>query len=407
MTNSIKAVIFNYNVLLDSAYCDPAGIGVLLNELRKKDIKIVVFSTKHQQFGHLFAQAGLPQPDLILCKSDVGATKGSPKWIEKTCSVLNIRSYEILYVGDDAMDWRTAINSSVFYLHATWTSKPNNSQITAIEARFPRFVFKFATHFLMRPPRFEFSYDWSSQIFSRTLLYQNVVLPCSSVEGVSKANFKLHDVLTYKKRVLIDQHNSIYILLMHAITSLYLEGLLERADGMKPPRFLTYPGSQIGSISTVFTDDLSNFAKFFHGMYDTNLNRFQTAANTSLERYNGGRVDFTTQTNTVNLQTKVDYSGRTVVVIDDFSTSGKSLSWASNLITTAGAARVVQLAIGKYSWNETRYFPQTPNLIRPFTTKSYNESDFVTETQPLVRNRKAATTIQESCRLWKENRFYW
>ena len=45
---------------------------------------------------------------------------------------------------------------------------------------------------------------------------------------------------------------------------------------------------------------------------------------------------------------KIRRKDRTVLVFDDFTSTGRTLDWARNLLYAAGASRVVLLTVGKY-----------------------------------------------------------
>ncbi|GGL16262.1 phosphoribosyltransferase [Mangrovihabitans endophyticus] len=56
---------------------------------------------------------------------------------------------------------------------------------------------------------------------------------------------------------------------------------------------------------------------------------------------------------------------KTVIVFDDFTTTGSSLEWAWNLFLAAGAREVIALTIGKYSTRYTTYDPKPGVSIDP------------------------------------------
>lgn len=155
---TLKAVIFDYGVLFKDDPETVKRLRFLLERLSALDIKLVVFSTHERDIDGELEKRGLPPSDLFLFRSMVGKSKGSPRWVEMAAEVLGISTFQCAYIGDDKQDWLTAIKAAVFYIHASW-SKPRPSEVTAIEVGHPLEILGFITHFLLIPPRFEYTLD--------------------------------------------------------------------------------------------------------------------------------------------------------------------------------------------------------------------------------------------------------
>jgi hypothetical protein len=79
----------------------------------------------------------------------------------------------------------------------------------------------FATHFLPRPPRWEYVLDVPEKgVHVRSLLNASAVLAASA----PKNEFRLQDVLTYEIEVRVGNIPAQNLLLLHALSSLLLEG---------------------------------------------------------------------------------------------------------------------------------------------------------------------------------------
>jgi hypoxanthine phosphoribosyltransferase len=147
--------------------------------------------------------------------------------------------------------------------------------------------------------------------------------------------------------------------------------------------------------------------KVFHGYFiDNLLFRAEQGIDTSLERVKArresriARVTFANQTDTVHVAYRGSLAGRTVVVFDDFTTTGRSLEWARNLLYAAGAERVVLVTIGKYSGPYMIHAPTPTAGIEPFRLKRYPTSQCFTT---MHRNLSAAEIIKRSFNAWKTN----
>jgi orotate phosphoribosyltransferase len=96
-------------------------------------------------------------------------------------------------------------------------------------------------------------------------------------------------------------------------------------------------------------------------------------------------VSIENQIRTVHLGAK--YRGKvkdkTVIVFDDFTTTGASLEWARNLFVAAGAQQVIALTIGKYSPRYATHDPKRGVSIDPFTLSTLSLSDFTEITHHL------------------------
>ncbi|WP_259593341.1 phosphoribosyltransferase [Mycobacterium shottsii] len=170
---------------------------------------------------------------------------------------------------------------------------------------------------------------------------------------------------------------------MHVVTSCYLEGLL-----VSGTHFCVYPSSKMGKVSAQLQEYVLPASRLVHGFYkDDLLDRYRNATDTSLERVNAKRqgrtpnVSILDQANTVKVDGKYiggKLAGRTVVVFDDFMTQGTSLSWAYQLLSAAGASKVVLVSIGKYGGG--RFLQKVSNgAMSPFEKREYSGADFYAE----------------------------
>ena len=404
----MKGVIFDHStILVDSRDARlVAAVRSLLENLKAAGLNLVIFSTHPQDIDTALKQRGFPTTDLFLTKRDVGENKGSPIWVRTAADRLGARTHELLYVGDDVLDWRNAINTATLYLHAGWVG-PLPAGVTAFVAGKPEMVWMFVTHFLLGPPRWAYALEVDKyRLQLRSLLGAKVMLPSSEPAD----SFKLQDVFTHEKPVKVGKDPARNLLMLHAVTSLYLEGLI-------PPHspFAVYPSSNPNKRNRVLQEFVQPVSRLFHAYFKEDLLvRASEAPDTSMERWRAreeGRepdVTFTDQANTVHVNPKywnlID--GRTAFVFDDFTTTGMSLEWARNLLYAAGAARVIMVTVGKYPRPHTVYVPTEDSVVTPFELKQYRLEMFKRVRIDMTQNSIAPLRVHRSFALWKEGKPY-
>lgn len=413
---TLTGVIFDYSCLLLSQPAPKllARLQQLLTQIKSHGLKLIVFSTHPQDFNLKFDQMGLPRPDLIITEKDTGKRKGSPEWIYETARRFNVSQNNFLMVGDDSRDWRSAINTPTIYIHAKWAAALPQG-VTAIATDEPEAIWRFITHFLLTPPRWEYSLDIPElHLHVRSLLGSNARLPASKTDTPRPTippSFTLQDIFTYENKVQVGKYGARDLLMLHAITSLYLEGLISRNS-----YFAVYPSSTPGKISPLLKDFLKPVSKIFHGYFKEDLLfRAKQAVDSSLEKAKATRagrvpnIPNTNQTNTVHLHpdyiSKLD--GRSIVVVDDFTTTGSSLEWARNLLKEAGVRQTVLLTIGKYPMPYVLHELKGDDQITPFHSNDYDFNDLFSLTPiPISRNSDALQIMKKSFTKWLTNEPY-
>lgn len=377
---TVKAIIFDYKTLL-------AGPGTvvavqsrtLLQWLHEQGLRWCLFSTDPLSASQqaMLSGAGFPAPDEYIQKADIPSRKGrgSPDWIDVAARRLGIARNELLYVGCTVLDWRTAINSGVLYLHARWAG-PMPPGTTSFTADAPSAVQEFLEFFLLRPPRWACRLEGITWTL-RSLLPASAVLPSTS----PSTTFRLQDVFTYERSIRIADDDARDLLMLYVLSNAYLEGLLE------PHSFLcVYPGSRRGTVSEQLRGYLGRAASLVHGYYrDDLLVRASDAPDTSLARWRASQagttanVSIATQATTVHIGPgyRGKLSSKTVIVFDDFTTQGMSLEWARSLLGAAGARRVVLLTVGKYGTTHTHYELKQGRQVDPYAPNtSLTAADF-------------------------------
>lgn len=403
----IKALIFSRRSLLGTSSASDDALRLLLEWASESGLRLVVFSTHTMGDRAEFSSRSLPDPDLVLTRTDIPGqkAKGSPTWVMEAGHRLGLAPHEFAYVGSDALDWRTAINAAVFYVHAGWAA-PTPGGTTAISVESPDGVRVLASHFLLPGPRWEFVLDRPDLgLRVRSLLNANASLPATSA-----SQFTLQDVFTYETDVIIDENNARDLLGLHALTSLYSEGLVRPNS-----YFALYPSSTPGEVNPVLRQFVRPSARLFHGYYREDLLiRTNKAPDTSLARWRASQqgktanISIETQANSVRLHEYYDtpsrlrQDARAVIVFDDFTTQGMSLDWARNLFAAGGASDITLVTIGKYGGDLTTYSPTSGVEVEPFKDVTYAAGSFDELAIPMTRDAGAERLLVESFQRWRD-----
>ena len=405
--STLQAVIFDYTTLEDVPEAHLRELQDLLSQLKRVGLKLAVFSNNPVNLDETLKRRALPAVDLLLTKADVGKSKGAKVWIERAAADLGCAPHKMLYVGDSFNDWTTAINSAVMYLQAKW-SEAGPLGKTSLSVDSPRGVWVFATHFLLQPPRWQYTLDEQSTPSNlRCLLNASARLPGKiEFEKSSTNTFELKNIFTHRLDVQVGTWSGRDALMTHAISSLYLEGLLPQGTF-----FAAYPSHTPGKSDPILDDWLRPAAKIFHGWFkDDLLVRVHEAPDTSLRRSRGESVTPEMQMSTVrvNPKYKAKLGKRTVVLVDDFTTKGTSLEWGCRLLLAAGAKRVVLLAVGKFGQSRplkhSGFAPKTGVTLDPYTVTDVAHRElFNVESLSLEENMDAALRIERSLAKLQEN----
>jgi len=365
----------------------------MLEALRAREMRLIVFSNDRlsPSTKQIYMDRGFPDIDLFLNAADVGKNKGSHLWVETAAKKLGIEPHAFFYVGDDDRDWHTAINTPIMYLQANW-SKQSTAKMTCIEVATPRDVVSFVDQFLARPARFAFTLDdEATGLHLRSLFPQGPVL----VGSPPHPTFDLLDLLHRRIDVQVGNMSAQSLLMFHLVSSLNLLGEIERAA-----LWTVYPSSDPASPLKPVEAFLGLQSKTAHGYFKEDLIvRGRRGRDTSRARYYGEPVSMDDQLHTVHLNPAYQRQIRNkqVIVFDDFTTSGRSLELARNLLLAAGASKVILLAAGKYREAHTQYLLKPNVTLNPFALETRGWMDvFETRRWPLTRDPRAILSVTEA-----------
>ena len=246
---------------------------------------------------------------------------------------MNWASNEVVYIGSNDDDMRTAVNGNILFLRAIWYSHNTNYGFEFKEVKeIARFIDTLClrAHFwshVIKDGDFEF---YALDPFST---YKEAFRKYSE-NGRAAAKFGQGDVDFW---------------LGALVTSMYFTGIHSRIDYVT-----SYPGHQAGFDNNKMSGDLMTFAKCFRKSYLHNLViRHTTAIKSQTARNLGAALDHHNQLNTIMLNQlparnyTTEYKnaplqrGKTVLLVDDICTKGYSLETGRKLIEATGAKTIL------------------------------------------------------------------
>ncbi|MFX0201862.1 MAG: HAD hydrolase-like protein [Candidatus Hodarchaeota archaeon] len=313
------------------------GLIGLFKYLREKNIRPIILSNREwfiktetekkpiddylkRRYGDL---------DLIIPSREGIPQKPNKACVKSVLEKFSLEPNEVIYVGNNDMDFRTAVNGGILFLNATW-------RIKSVEYGFcfdhPNEINQFIDNFCIK------EHPWHFAITSPVEFYS--LAPFSTYreeyENYSRAARAAAKADTPLKT----------FFLRHLISSIYQSGLYQGID------YITvYPGHEVGFGSDVMDNTLDIAGKLFRKRYIRDLIiRHRKAEKSQQARIEDKELDYAlNQINTIHLNpsphkdlshTYSDFQktiqGKIILVVDDFCTDGYSLETARNYIQAAG-----------------------------------------------------------------------
>lgn len=104
------------------------GVAEMLDALSANGLKMAVFSNKPDEFTKRCVTEFLPKWrfDMVLGQSDLMPLKPDPKGALKIARCLNVIPSQFIYLGDTAIDMKTAVASGMFPVGALWGFRSGN-----------------------------------------------------------------------------------------------------------------------------------------------------------------------------------------------------------------------------------------------------------------------------------------
>ena len=134
------------------------------------------------------------------------------------------------------------------------------------------------------------------------------------------------------------------------------------------------------------------------------LIRHADARKAAYLRRGGNSATLEDQIRTVHLNPtfRKEIQGRSIVVIDDFTTQGHSFEWAINVLLNAGVSRVICTAIGKYGhrYGSERY-ARKGIAFDSFVPCTLGDNDFASRGTNFVYDDAALREMRDSFQRWR------
>ncbi|MPY68239.1 HAD hydrolase-like protein [Deinococcus sp. SDU3-2] len=397
----LRLVIVDSTIISESDAKNLDTLEKVLTRLRSKGVKIALVSTNKMGMYKASRASFQFSFDYSLSGEEVygkpqNSFKGGGDRITEICGEMGIPPHETLYIGDDQHDYASSLHSGCFFVAAAW--KGLSGVFTAERAQRPEDVWSFASHYLLHPPRWNFSLDDPNRKFRlRTLASANTLASEVRFSGNPPYRlFNLKQLFKDKLPIKCGNRSAVLIMFWHTLASIVLENLSPQYS-----IFTVYPGSKPDRTNGVIQQVADIASKVLGSKFIGDLIVRAIPAPSSHELKTSGKDSFLTQTNSVilNKHYRSKIKGKTIVVFDDFHTSGKSLEWARNLFLAAGAKEVVMIAMGRFggrSKPHTAYEPVSVSTVTPFDLKEYSESDFLSTDLHLSPSDEGRVVLQKS-----------
>jgi phosphoglycolate phosphatase len=131
----LKKIGIHYNnLLIKKSYFEYSNLNInkiklfkdskkFLNFLKKKNIKIAIFTSKDQTRSFRIIKNLSISYDYFLSSEQIKYPKPSGFGVKKICSYFKINNKNTLYIGDTYFDYLVAKSSHVNYAHVNWGFK--------------------------------------------------------------------------------------------------------------------------------------------------------------------------------------------------------------------------------------------------------------------------------------------
>jgi hypothetical protein len=320
----------------------PQGIKELLEYFREHGIlHAVTTNGTSADVIKRFRTAGLPEPDIVVSRYDVGAPKPSPLLIEAVLAKAGVDKRQAIYLGDDdRTDTFSAINAHVLPLSAQYSpdKKPREYGLPVTD---PKAIIDYLETFGSIPDPY---FGWMFPVDGVEEVYANV-----DVRALIDQQENLRPVL---ERVLKNDENIVIganavpvgsVLMHNLVGSCYQSGLIQDVDTVT-----LYPSSTPGGESQLLRYISGEMSRVFRDAYVDDLLVRHTPAPSSRGLRDAREIITQFRTILVNPERRAKVEGRNILVLDDFTAWGYSLETARQMLLAAGAAKVTALAIAKF-----------------------------------------------------------
>lgn len=365
----IKAVLIDVSdTLLDARDQPIPGVVQMLERLDKLGIKAFTASF-HLREGQLARQLlGIPYDRVLTTYTVNGQRKGSRAYVEHVCQELGVKRHEVLYLGDSEQDMREAVNSGLLFFVATWAPRHTRYGVPITS---PAQFVEIVERFFLKEHLWYFSLDRHSTTGNRHFLVRALMDPETAQDTGLKDLLKSKGQRGLRRK---GTFTNLEELNYHLLASIYLEGLQTGT-----PIWCLYPSSD-GTYTSVLDPFVQLIAQHFDDKYQqTLIQRPQAVPSSSYDRARGNYPPIDRQLQSIHLDPgQQNYlAGKSVIVLDDFTTYAHAFETSRNLLFKAGVTTVICIAVGKFNMRRhppELYHARTPSRVIAWDPFALNPS---------------------------------
>lgn len=309
----------------------------------------------------------------ILTKEEIKAPKGSKLWIEKIEEKENVSPTQILFLGrhDNPYDYFTAINRGALFCCVAKSEPCKEIRKYSLYLSDVRKLNLISRIFEGDTPLYTYKLDFNNVhyrgLVNRSTQFKSDDGTLFSVYEIFKDENAIRDKTLWKIKVE-------GILFLFLVAQLWKEGVITRNTII-----CVYPSHSSQKIpsESKLGKYLDLFKGFFGCYYRDLLIRIKNTEDKSICRMRGDyhRISFRKEYETLGINKEVKkLEEKTIIVVDDFSTTGMSLEAARIKLLESGAREVYGVSVGKYGIDYT-IFDKKGNEIKKQTLEKDAESE--------------------------------
>ena len=336
----IKAALLDLDGTLIANNALVPGVVDMITRLQQRGVAVFVASNQPRLLGPEMKLACIPEENFLYYEN-VGVRKGGGRFVDTVCSGMGIRYNELVYLGDTDNDMREAVRHQVALFLAAWSAPTYKYGIPVQE---PSHFAQIIETFFLKDRLWYYKVDGADRL-GRPVMVRALLSATDCIRA------GVQDLL--KKKIPgppVGRLSLATFLSYHLLASIYLEGLHLRGTPGNPLVWCVYPAHQ-GGQTGVLVDFSVLMSRLLREQYRPDLLvRHRPAIKSATARKRGVNPPIGNQFQTVmlNAHYRDKIVGRTVIVLDDFTTHAQSFETARNLLLNAGAGEVVSVAVGKY-----------------------------------------------------------
>ncbi len=373
MSKSLKGVIFSINDVLIPRNGENYDVSIEIIQLIRfifdKGLQPVVLANHEKMLGDKTLEEVLTDKvgefPWFIALRDNTPKKPKPDAMKYVLSQMGWDATEAIYVGNTKDDMITALHPKVLFLNAIWF---NQNTDYGIKFESTRDVGRFIDIFCLRDSL------WHYSISDDNFEYYSLA-PFSTY----KLEFSIYSQDAKDSAKFGAGHPDFWT--KYLWSTIYFSELYKKINFVTP-----YPGhkaSNVSVASNIIEEPMLAFTKCFGIEYLRDLIIRHTSSDKSQTARNSGRkVDHLNQLNTIFINSKpqkgsgkfykeISLQGKTVLVVDDFSTQGYSLEAARIYLKQAGANVICLSWLKTINTNYNRIRNLTPHKFDPYQANTF------------------------------------